>query len=226
MLSFVIPAYNEAAQIQEVLAAVSSAAAGHDHEIIVVNDASEDATAQLAADAGATVIEVNKRQISAVRNAGAAVAVGDPIFFVDGDTFPDAKAVELALAALQDGADGGGAFFRFDDAPLVPRMANSIGGRVARWLGICGGCFLFVTREAFDAVGGFDEELFAAEECVFTRALRRRGRLVILRHAVTTSGRKLRQFSALGLIVIATKIAWQGVRQREGLEVWYDGERE
>jgi hypothetical protein len=38
---------------------------------------------------------------------------------------------------------------------------------------LAGGCFLFCTRAAFDAVGGFDETLFAAEEGVMSRRLAR-----------------------------------------------------
>ncbi len=61
-----------------------------------------------------------------------------------------------------------------------------------------GGCFLYCTREAFDAVGGFDESLFASEELTMSSALQRFGgrrRFVIIRTPVITSGRKLRVYS-------------------------------
>ncbi len=47
------------------------------------------------------------------------------------------------------------------------------------------GCFLFCTRSAFVAVDGFDEAFFGAEEVVMSRALKRHGKFVVLRDAVT-----------------------------------------
>ena len=60
-----------------------------------------------------------------------------------------------------------------------------------------------------------------------SRALRRRGRFVVLRESVTTSGRKLRAHSAreiLGLLARLARVGPRALRRREGLEVWY-GER-
>ena len=54
------------------------------------------------------------------------------------------------------------------------------------------GCFLFCTRRAYLAAGGFDERLFWSEEVAFARRLKRQGRFVILREFVVTSGRKVR----------------------------------
>jgi hypothetical protein len=49
---------------------------------------------------------------------------------------------------------------------------------------VAGGCDIFCTRAAFDAVGGFDEQLLAMEKIVLGRALHRRGRVVFVREAV------------------------------------------
>jgi len=99
---------------------------------------------------------------------------------------------------------------------------------VYRALGLAAGCFLFCTRQAFDAVGGFDERLFAAEEAVLSRALRRQGRFVLLRAAVVTSGRKLRAHSGREILGTLLRLAFTGpraFRQRDGLELWYGQRR-
>jgi len=60
-----------------------------------------------------------------------------------------------------------------------------------------------------------------------SQALRRHGRVVILRDSVTTSGRKLRTYSArelLGTLLHLALSAPASVRTRDGLDVWY-GER-
>jgi glycosyltransferase involved in cell wall biosynthesis len=89
MISFIIPAYNEELELSSTIAAIRHAAAtgtAQSCEIIVVDDASTDATAERAATAGTRVISINRRQIAAARNAGAHAANGQYLFFVDADT--------------------------------------------------------------------------------------------------------------------------------------------
>jgi hypothetical protein len=101
--------------------------------------------------------------------------------------------------------------------------------RIFRALGIACGCFLFCTRGAFDAAGGFDETLFASEEITMSRALKRQGRFVVLRESVTTSGRKLRMYSGKDVLRLFGSLLLAGpkaLRSRDALEVWYGGRRE
>src|SRR5262249_54166824 len=88
------------------------------------------------------------------------------------------------------------------------------------------GCFLFCTRSAFNAVGGFDETRFAAEEAAMSIALRRIGKFVVVRPAVTTSGRKLRAYRGREVLAMAIQLARAGnaATRRDGLDIWY-GER-
>jgi hypothetical protein len=139
------------------------------------------------------------------------------------------EAVRAAVAAIRNGAAGGGSAFRFDgDVPLYARLLAGIAIPIYRWFGLASGCFLFCTREAFDAVGGFNEQLYAAEEAAMSGALRRHGRFVILRESVTTSGRKLRTHSMREVLGTLLRIAVAGrraVQTREGLDIWYGKRR-
>mgnify|MGYP003494693019 CR=1 FL=1 len=76
MISFVIPAHNESRLLGGTLQSVQDAArtVAEAFEVIVVDDASDDGTAQVAADNGAQVLHVEHRHIAATRNAGAAMA--------------------------------------------------------------------------------------------------------------------------------------------------------
>src|ERR1700676_3619589 len=233
MLSFIVPAYNEELELPSTLSAIHAAATAspEPYEIIVVDDASTDATAQIAKSAGAVVVPVHYRQIAAARNAGARAARGDVFFFVDADTFISPAHVTGAQAALAAGCAGGGARVTTDGS--VP-----LGGRVfvhvfsafyftAANLGA--GAFLFTNRKNFEAAGGFDEQYFAGEEVYFSQALKKLGRFCLLADPVVTSGRKLRMHSArhvlgrsLGIILRGKR----GVRSRENLDLWYDGKRE
>ena len=73
MLSVIVPAYNEELLIGRTLRALRAAggALGQPFEVIVVDDASTDRTAAIAAEHGARVLSVHNRQIAATRNAGA-----------------------------------------------------------------------------------------------------------------------------------------------------------
>jgi hypothetical protein len=174
------------------------------------------------------VVSIHRRQISAARNAGAGAAAGERFVFVDADTIVTAELVCAAVAAMRAGAVAGGCAVRFDgEVPLYARMLLGTLLPLYRVFGLASGSFLFCTRAAFQAVGGFDERLFAAEEGAISRALHDQGRFVVLRQAVTTSGRKVRAYSARELLGLLARLALSGgrkLRRREGLEPWY-GER-
>jgi glycosyltransferase involved in cell wall biosynthesis len=230
MISFIVPAYNEEQLLGRTLTALTRAAEAlqQPFEVVVVDDASTDRTAAIAREQGARVIPVDHRQIAATRNAGARAANGEMLIFVDADTVVTASAVAAAVEAMRRGAAGGGCAFRFDGRlPRYGRIIAAVSVPLYRALRLASGCFLFCTRKAFHAAGGFDEGLFGAEEAALSRALQRQGRFVILREFVTTSGRKLRAHSAgeiLGLLVRLALAGSHSVRRREGLEIWY-GER-
>lgn len=231
MLSFIVPAYNEEFELPSTIASIKSAV-GHnrEYEIVVVDDASTDATAKIARNADARVVSINRRQIAAARNAGARAAAGDILFFVDADTRINAAHLVGAIDALKAGCVGGGArVAAHGPVPLWSRIFLMIFSAVYFGLNFGAGAFLFTTRENFQAIGSFDEELFVGEEIFFSLALRKIGRFKILHEPIMTSGRKLRMYSAREIfrnmlaVVIGGK---QAARSRAGLDLWYNGKRE
>ncbi len=232
MISFIVPAHDEARLIGATLQALRAAAdaVGEAYEIVVVDDASTDGTAQIAQAGGARVIGVEHRHIAAARNAGAQAALGERLVFVDADTLVDATVVRAALAALQGGAVGGGAAVRLQgDAARHAQLAAGLFVWLFRLTRIAPGCFLFCTRSAFDAVGGFNQAYYAGEDVAMSRDLARHGRFVILREAVRTSARKLSTFSAWEHLRFLLRFAWRGrrmLRSRQGLELWYGKRRQ
>jgi glycosyltransferase involved in cell wall biosynthesis len=233
MLSFIVPAYNEEMELPSTLSAIHAAATVNSdpYEIIVVNDASTDATAAVAATGGARVVTIDRRQIAAARNAGASAARGEVLFFVDADTRIGPSHVTGALRALAAGCAGGGARVTTDgEIPLWGRVFVRVFSAfyfTAANLGA--GAFLFTTPENFQTAGGFDDRLFAGEEIYFSMALKKQGQFKLLREPIVTSGRKLRMHSAwqiLGLSVGIILRGKRGVKSRDKLDLWYDGKRE
>jgi glycosyltransferase involved in cell wall biosynthesis len=232
VISFVVPAYNEEKYLGPTLAAIHAAAkeTGEPYEIVVADDASSDATAAVAEEGGARVVRVEKRQIAGTRNAGAHASTGELIFFVDADTLVNGPLVAEALAALRSGAVGGGARVRVDPAPAVARAFMVVFNPLYFGLGrVAAGCFVFCTRAAFEAVGGFDESYYASEEIWFSRALRRQGRFVILRNYVVSSSRKLDHHTPGQIVWMFVRMAAGGraalQRHGPGTAFWYPDKR-
>ena len=228
MLSIIVPAHDEAALIGATLAALQAAAGTLqlDHEILVVDDASTDATAAIAAASGARVVHVAHRHIAATRNAGAAAARGDRLLFVDADTLVDANVLAAAIVAMDRGAVGGGCQVRLTGhVRWRERLFTAALMQVFRWVKIAPGCFVFCTRSAFDTVGGFDQRWYAGEDVAISRALAAHGHFVLLRDAVMTSDRKLRTFTTREHLRLLWRFMRGGrsiLRSREALGLWYD----
>lgn len=231
-LSFIVPAHDEEELLPRTLGALQEAirVLADGCEIIVVDDASTDRTAEIARGFGARVVNVENRQISKTRNAGGRVAEGDFLIFVDADSVVSARLVRSALVAMRRGAVGGGSRIRFDGhVPLWGRAIEWISNHLYARAGLAPGSFSFCTRAGFEEVGGFDETLFGAEEAAFSRELGKRGDFASLREAVLTSGRKLRAYSAREILGTLFRLGVRPSRLRSAdspeLAVWYGDRR-
>jgi hypothetical protein len=113
--------------------------------------------------------------------------------------------------------------------PFYVRPLGLISVILPKLAGFTGGAFMFCTREAFHATGGFNERLYWAEEIAFALALKRAGRFVVLWERVPTSGRRFRQLSGLQLLVGGVRMVsspFKTFTQRSSVErVWYDSNR-
>lgn len=231
--TIVVPAYNEEAHLPETLQALQRAMQGVPWrgEVVVVDNNSTDGTAAIAHACGARVVHEPVNQIARARNAGAAAANGRWLVFVDADTTISPCLLHDALRALESGtACGGGALVAFS-AP-IPAMAEAI-NRSWNWFSrtfrLAAGCFVFCKREAFEAVGGFDERVYASEEIWLSRALDRWGRrhgqrmLILSCGGVRTSPRKLRwhsQWRVAGMVALMLLFP-PAVRSRRLCWFWY-----
>jgi hypothetical protein len=157
-------------------------------------------------------------------------AQGERLFFVDADTIINLRVVASALRCMDKGAVGGGAPARFDgDAPLYAQLLLWWFGLWMRLAGIAGGAFLFCTRDTFQAVGGFDERLFGAEDAAMSWALKREGRFVVLWRYVLTSSRRMRGIRGPQMLAGLIRMGFfpGTLKQRSAVKkIWYESNRE
>lgn len=173
-VSVVIPAHNSARDIEACLLAITNSdIARGDIEIIVINDASVDSTADIASRYGDHVIQVDgaARGPAFARNRGAEKAQADVVAFVDADVTLHREALSRMLAHFADPTTTA-VFGSYDamptDAGIVSQYRNLLhhhvhhesAGKVASFWAGCGA----VRRDAFIALGGFDEKRFHRPE--------------------------------------------------------------
>jgi glycosyltransferase involved in cell wall biosynthesis len=239
-LSVVIPAFNEEKLLPACLAHLgaalrANASPGWAAEVIVCDNNSTDRTAELARATGAQVVFEPINQISRARNAGARVASGDWLLFIDADSFLHPATLADLLRSVERGrCAGGGCVVGLDEVPLVGQVVVGVWNLLSRALRWAAGSFVFCRAEAFRELGGFNEGLYAAEEIAFSKALKRwaleRGmRVVILQgHAHVSSGRKFRLYGQGDMIRLVLRSLLRprsSLRDREGLGIFYDGRR-
>ena len=119
--SIIIPAYNEACELPATLESIRQAqkpCGAWAGEVIVVNNASTDATAAIAEAAGVRVVFEEEHKISRVRNTGARAAGGKYLVFLDADTVMESGLLAEVLEALDSGTVcGGGSAVLYKDNP-------------------------------------------------------------------------------------------------------------
>ena len=239
-ISIIIPAYNEEKLIASSLLSIHKALEpavnlGHDFELIVVDNNSDDRTAELAAQFGAWVVFEPIHQISRVRNTGAGAANGDWLIFIDADCWPEAALINDLLNSIQDRrVMGGGSVLQMAGQPFHVNFMVALWNLSSRLLNWAAGSFIFCRADAFRDIGGFSLEHFVAEEIDFS--IRANGwasahgkRFTILHHhPLMTSERKLHLYSRgerLRTLWGLLRHPRRFMRDRHLCYLWYDGRR-
>ena len=171
LVTVVLPAFNAAAHLDEALEALS-AQEHQDLEVIVVDDGSDDDTAQIARrHDGVRVIQQANAGPSAARNAGIAAAHGDYITFCDADDRFRPTKVSAQVAYLREHPDVGCVLCQHETffAEGTPRP---------EWLTDDEGVqpqSAMVRRSVVDLVGGFNPDYKLTEGMEWLSRMRDHG---------------------------------------------------
>lgn len=228
MISVVVPVRNDPDHLRACLEGLAATRGALDREVIVVDDASTDGTAGVAAALGARVLRLERRAgPAAARNRGAEAARGEHLFFVDADVcvHPETLGQVVSAFAADPGIDA--LFGSYDRHPgesnflsqyknLFHHFVHQQGSSEAStfWSG-CGA----IKRSVFLEMGGFDTSYArpCIEDIELGARLRRAGRRIVLRKEI--QARHLKRWTLPGIVrsdVWDRGVPWTELILREG----------
>ncbi|NTV67677.1 MAG: glycosyltransferase [Chlorobaculum sp.] len=187
-LSIVIPAWNEEKGIARALETLLGLTTGRGDTEIIVSVSGDDRTETIARTFPVTICRSAKGR-AVQMNAGAKIASGMVLYFLHADTTPPPSFRDDILAAVKRGAEAGCFQMTFDDADWLMQL---YGWCTQFPFPVCrgGDQSLFITRELFERIGGFDERLQIMEDIEIIERIQRHAEFHILDSTVVTSARK------------------------------------
>jgi len=203
-ISIIIPTSNEEIIIAEAIQRLLDLTDNKQGVEIIVSDSSTDKTPSILSRF--PVILCNSAKGRAIQmNNGARYATGDTLYFLHADSLPPVSFIEDIREAVTTGKRAGCFRMRFDDDhPLM----SFFGWCTQFPLMFCrgGDQSLFIRKELFQEIGGFDEKLLLMEDYDIIARIEQRAPFHILDKEVTTSARKYHDNGIIRLQAIFSTI--------------------
>lgn len=214
-LSVIIPTYNEANFVVQTIKEVKKRAGKFVSEIIIVDGGSSDATVQKANSTGAKVISSPKKGRAAQMNFGAAKAVGEILYFLHADSIPPINFDRKIAKKVSNGAKAGCFQLDFDeDHYLLNFYAWCTRFDIDAFR--FGDQSLFIERDTFIQLGGYQEDHLVMEDNEIVRRIKNDYEFIILDDSVETSARSYMEVGVVKLqllFVIIFLLYFFGVNQ-------------
>jgi rSAM/selenodomain-associated transferase 2 len=199
-ISIIIPTCNEEAIIARSLQTLLAITEQSEGVEIIVSDASTDSTPDMLSRFPVTICHSAKGRAIQMNN-GARLAGGDILYFLHADTLPPETFIEDIRSAVAAGKKAGCFRMSFDDHHPVMTL---FGWFTQFPLMICrgGDQSLFIDRELYSAIKGFDETMLIMEDYNIIARIEQHEQFHILEQQVTTSARKYHRNGIIRLQMI------------------------
>lgn len=202
-ISIVIPSFNEEKNIQHLIYYLkNNSSADIIKEIIVSDGGSKDNTIQLAELAGATIVTGKKGRAQQL-NRGARHASGEILYFLHADSYPPKYFDKEIIQHVMNNSEAGCFIMKFDNKHPFMKFWS--------WMTQFTGSYfrggdqsLFVTRNLFETVSGYNEKMRIMEDYDIVFKLRSKTRFAVIKKWITTSARK---YEKVGMYRLQLKFA-------------------
>jgi len=186
LISVIIPVLNEEKVLKYNSSHIKDLAA--EAEIIFVDGGSDDRTIEIAQKLGKIVKCSSGR--AGQMNAGVEEARGDIFLFLHADSFITPNVLTNIKNKISQGYIGGGLAQQLDNKKIIYRLIEGFGNVRAQVTKVFyGDQGIFVKKDVFERLGGFPE-VPVMEDILFTKKLRRAGKLVVLKDKIYVSSRR------------------------------------
>lgn len=208
MISIVIPVYNEEKQLPVLLKHLEKASSGLISEILIVDGGSTDNTAEIVKDFKQARYLLSAKGRAVQMNIGANFAKTDIFYFLHADSLPPSGFDSEIVRAINKGSNAGCFQMRFDkDHWWLNLMGyftklNHISCRG-------GDQSLFVRRDVFEKLKGFNEAYKVYEDNEFIKRLYKFGDFRVIKKWITTSARLYEKFGIWNTQLLFAEIYWK-----------------
>lgn len=191
-IAIIIPVLNEAKNISKLLWHLNTQATTNSiKDIIIVDGGSTDDTAKISTSEGAKVISSPKGRATQM-NRGAHHTTATILYFLHADSFPPNGFDRMIVHEVQKGNLAGCFKMKFDSSHWWLQLAGWF--TKFNWKACRGGDqSLFVTKEFFNELGGFDEGYTIYEDINFINKLYTQKQFTVIQKPIITSARRYRK---------------------------------
>jgi len=204
-ISIIIPTYNEAENITELITYLQKIKGAEQTEIIVSDGGSTDDTLLLSEKAGAIALSSPKKGRAGQMNYGVSQANGDVYYFVHADTKPCGSAIQEIEKAIEQGHDCGSFRTKFDSQSTMLKI-NAWFTRFNYLFFRGGDQSIFVSKDLFNEVNCFDEQFYIMEDYDFLEKIWARGKFKLIPKSTLVSARKYNENSWLSVQLANLKV--------------------
>jgi glycosyltransferase involved in cell wall biosynthesis len=215
-ISIIIPTLNEGKYIERTLKALKTQDYGGKYEIIIADGMSKDDTVKIAKKYANKVIVARKKGIAVGRNAGARIAKGEILLFIDADTMLLFNTLSEISKAFRNKKIVGATC---PILPLTPKLnflffywainryiKSSTKKKKAKVAGIC----CAYRKSTFEKVGGFDEKLETYEDINLSERISKFGKIAFVEDTLALTS--VRRLKAWGTVKVVEKYVGSHIR--------------
>jgi rSAM/selenodomain-associated transferase 2 len=188
-ISIIIPVLNEAGNLRSLKKQLKEQAADYDSlEVLLVDGGSTDDTRAIATDLDFKIVSSHKGRARQM-NRGAALASADILYFLHADTLPPKDFDTSIRDAVAIGNKAGCFRMRFDSESRFLKFFSWF-SRLNHRLCRGGDQSLFISKDLFYKLGGFDESYTVYEDSEFINRIYKESAFKVIPETVVTSARK------------------------------------